>query len=351
MQYNDLFIDNDLPKPLSKQEIYGYFEKYNSGDRMAREIIIKHNIRFVISQVIRKFGNTPYDKNELVSVGIIGLIKSVDTFDISKNFQFSTYAVRCIDNEILVYMRKGKKYIYDDSFDRILATDDGKELKIENILQDEKSNFVEDYEKKELLLMLRQLVEELPERDKEIIMLRFGFIGDRPLKEREIADRFNISRSWVSMIIGKNLNKLRTHLENLGMIEITDMKKKKSSTSKTIKESFKSDYYSSEKDVCIALEKKQDIIENDIVKEFLQIFKNIGFEQMDIIDIMIISLTLKYNFTPESIALFLDIEPDEVRKMTKKAFLIYKDNMNELIENAYDVLDECSTSLSKQKNR
>jgi len=102
LKFDESFINVDLPLPLSMEELYCYFEKMKLGDQNARDVIICHNIRLVIDEVAKKFSNTSYDLKELVSVGLIGLIKSVDTFDISKGFYFSTYAVRCIDNEILI---------------------------------------------------------------------------------------------------------------------------------------------------------------------------------------------------------------------------------------------------------
>ena len=151
MKYNDLFIDSKLPKPLKTEEIYEYFEKMKSGDMTAREKIINHNIRLVINEVIKKFSNSPYDLNELVSVGLIGLVKSVDTFDTAKGLQFATYSTRCIDNEILMFLRKGKKSAFDQSINTPIGTDkEGNEKKIEDILEDDTSDFVSDYEDKQL---------------------------------------------------------------------------------------------------------------------------------------------------------------------------------------------------------
>ena len=220
MDYNELFIEDKLPDPLSQSELYSYFEKMKSGDTKAREIIIKHNIKLVFNQVMKRFYNIPYEKKELVSIGLIGLIKSVDTFDTSKKLQFATYSTRCIDNEILMFLRKGKKYINDDSLDRPLNTDkDGNELSIEDTLSDENSDFVSDYEQKETFIIIRQLVEELPERDKEIITLHFGFINDKPLTQKEIADKLDISQSYVSRLITKILKRIKQQLRERGIVE------------------------------------------------------------------------------------------------------------------------------------
>lgn len=222
MNYDDLFIDSKLPEPLTQAEIFNYFEKYKSGDTSAREIIIGRNIRLVLNQVLKRFSNAPYDKKELVSIGLIGLVKSVDTFDTSKKLQFSTYAIRCIDNEILMFMRKGKKYVNDSSLDDTLRTDkDGSELKLEDILYDEDSDFILDYEEKESHSIIRRLVAELPERDKEIIVLHFGFIDDKPLTQKEIANKLNLSQSYVSRLITKIVKRIGIQLQEQGIIETT----------------------------------------------------------------------------------------------------------------------------------
>lgn len=111
MKYNNLFIDSNLPKSLTAEEINDCFEKIKNRDMTAREKIINHNIKFVINEVITKFSNSPYDLNELVSVGLIGLIKSVDTFDTAKGIKFSTYSTTCIDNEIYYFLKNGKNLL------------------------------------------------------------------------------------------------------------------------------------------------------------------------------------------------------------------------------------------------
>lgn len=220
MNSNELFIDDDIPESLSRSEIYFYFEKLKSGDTEAREIIIEHNIRLVLYRVKKLFYNVPYEAKELVSIGLIGLIKSVDTFDTTKKLQFSTYASRCIDNEILMFLKKEKKHSNDKSFDEPLKINkEGIQLSIEDILRDESSNLASDYERKETYLIIRQLVEDLPERDKKIITLNFGFIDDKPLTQREIAKQLNLSQSYVSRLITKILKHIKYQLREQGIIE------------------------------------------------------------------------------------------------------------------------------------
>ena len=133
---SDLFIENKLPDILSKEELSEYFIKYRLGDYTARDKIIMCNIKLVLNEIFRKFFNSTYDKQELLSVGIIGLIKSVDTFDITKNYQFSTYALRCIDNEIAMFLNKEKKRDNDVSIEICLGNDkDTEGIKIKDLLE------------------------------------------------------------------------------------------------------------------------------------------------------------------------------------------------------------------------
>ncbi len=225
--YNDLFVESKLPQPFSQKELYSYFEKMKAGDPTAREEIITHNIRLVINEVVKKFSETHYEEKELVSIGLIGLIKSVDTFDISKEVQFSPYSKKCIDNEILMFIRKGKKNINDYSLDTPLGNDNkGHELKIEDTLYDENSNFVANYETQEQYRAIRQIVSELKEPDREIIKKYFGFLNDKPMTQQEIADSLEISRSYVCKIIKRNLTKISLQLQKQGLIEIHDKNKK-----------------------------------------------------------------------------------------------------------------------------
>lgn len=221
MNYEELFIElNRLPKPLSKKELYSYFEQYKQGDLKAREQIIIHNIRLVLNQVIKKFANTPYEKKELVSIGIVGLIKSVDTFDTDKNFEFATYAVRCIYNEILMFLRKGKKFAFDQSINTPIGTDgEGNAKTIEDILEDDTLDFVSEYEDQITYNEVRKVVYNLPDRDREIILLYFGFIDDHSYKQKEIADKLKLSQAYVSRLITKIIKKIGIQLQENGVIE------------------------------------------------------------------------------------------------------------------------------------
>lgn len=220
MKADDLFIDSKLLRPLKTEEIHDYFEKMKKGDMTAREKIINHNIRLVINEVIKKFSNSPYDLKELVSIGLIGLIKSVDTFDTTKGVQFSTYSTRCIDNEILMFLRMGKNSALDKSLDTPISIDkDGSETRLEDILEDATADFVSAYENEITYNGVRKIVYNLSERDREIILLYFGFIDEHLYTQREIADKLKISRPHVSRLIAKILKKIGIQLQRSGLIE------------------------------------------------------------------------------------------------------------------------------------
>lgn len=224
--YQDMFLQCNLKKPLEKEEFNNYFRKYKlEGDMSARNIIIEHNIRLVL-RIATTFSNTSYSPDELVAVGLIGLIKSVDTFDISKNIKFITYATRCINNEILMLLRRDHKHINDVSFGTEISVDqDGKSLTVEDTLYDENSDFVSDYEDKELYIVLHSVMNQLSECDQLIVNLTFGFPGYPRLNQNEIASRLNISQSAISRRIKKILNRIHKELYKKGLVE-TDLRDK-----------------------------------------------------------------------------------------------------------------------------
>lgn len=221
MNTNDLFIGKEvLPEPLSKQEIYKLMEEMNKGDKEARKKLIEHNIRLVLYEVTRRFESVQYDKKDLVSIGCIGLIKAVETFDTSKNFSFITYAARCIDNEILMFLNKLKKYKNVDSLNKVISYDEyDNELKIEDIICD-KNNVIEKYIENETYHIINQTVKELPKRDREIIMMYFGFYDDKIYTQKEIGEILSIEQSYVSRLIIKNVQQLRQQLTKKGILEL-----------------------------------------------------------------------------------------------------------------------------------
>ena len=225
MNTDELFIDaNQLPKPLSKSQTYELLDKVKQGDEEAKKIIAKHNIRLVLYEVTTRFKYVEYDKKDLVSIGNIGLIKAITTFDKSRKVEFSAYTARCIDNEILMFLRKIKKDQNVDSLNKQIKHDkEGRELKIEDIISDT-SNIIEDYEKKITYKSIQEIIKKLPNRDKEIIILSFGFYNNEVHTQEEIANMMSISRSYVSRLIAKIVKRIGQELKKNGIIELRSQK-------------------------------------------------------------------------------------------------------------------------------
>ena len=203
-----------FPKPLSPEEERHYLQKYKEGDVEARNILIEHNLRLV-AHVARKYQGTETDQDDLISTGIIGLIKAVSTFDCGKNNRLATYAARCIENELLMVMRVRKKQTREVSlYEKIGVDQDGRELRLMDILESEPVDILEGLElRKNSGKLYECLFQVLDDREREVITVRYG-LGDREeMTQREIAERLGISRSYVSRIEKNALRKLRECFE------------------------------------------------------------------------------------------------------------------------------------------
>ena len=209
---NGIFYVGSLDKlkePLSKEEELKYVELSIKGDRDARNILIERNLRLVVF-LSKKYENTGVDLEDLVSIGTIGLIKGVNTYKMDKNIKLATYVSRCIDNEILMFLRKNKRRKGEVSFEDSLSYDaEGNELHLEDILGTD-DNIVtrpieEELEKRILYTELRNL----NERDKLIMTLRYGLLGKKEMTQKEVAETLGISQSYISRIEKKVINKLR----------------------------------------------------------------------------------------------------------------------------------------------
>ena len=206
----DFFNEIKLIKVLKKDELNALLVLAQKGDIEARNKVIKHNLRLLLYQVNKVFFNTPYDKDDLFQIGTIGLMRAVDTFDPEKNINFSTYASRCINNEILMFLRKGKKFLKEVSFDEPIGTGKaGKELVLEDVIADDGKELDEDILLKESIFEIRKQVEQLPGFEKEIIKLYCGFYDNKCYTQAEIADLFGFSKPHISRIISKILNYLK----------------------------------------------------------------------------------------------------------------------------------------------
>lgn len=225
MKKIEKFLEFELPLAISEEEINIYFEKYKLGDLAARDLLITGNMRLVSYVVLSKFNHTAYEMKELFSVGLLGLIKSVDSFDKAKGIKFATYATTCITNEILMFFRREKKYTNIVRLEDSLSVDyEGHELRFEDVLEDQKADFVSDYLNNELYLKIRELVEQMPERDRTIIKLYFGFDGEI-FTQREIAAKLGITQSYLSRIINKLVKKIGGQLKNVKLFEMPEVTK------------------------------------------------------------------------------------------------------------------------------
>ena len=197
-----------LPPPLSKEEEIMYVKQAMDGDENARNILVEHNLRLVVF-LAKRYENTKIDLEDLVSIGTIGLIKGVNTYKLDKNIKLATYASRCIDNEILMYLRKTKKKRTEISFEDSLSFDaDGNELHLEDVLGTESDLVTKRLEEELDKKMLYTEVAKLKGRDKEIIEYRYGLNGKQEMTQKEVANLMGISQSYISRIEKKVIKKL-----------------------------------------------------------------------------------------------------------------------------------------------
>ncbi len=201
-------------KPLSPEEEKYYLERYKGGDTAARNLLIEHNLRLV-AHVAKKYQAPEHDTDDLISIGIIGLIKAVMTFDSEKNSRLATYAARCIENELLMMLRSRKKLTREVSMYEKIGTDqEGRELQIMDVLESEPVDIVENLEtQKNIEHLQRCLADVLDERELQVICERYGLCGRKERTQREIAASLGISRSYVSRIEKKSLEKLREEFQ------------------------------------------------------------------------------------------------------------------------------------------
>lgn len=189
-----------LPPPLEREEETQLLEKLPAGDFETRQKLIEHNLRLVV-YIARRFENTGINIEDLISIGTIGLIKAITTFRTDKNIKLATYASRCIENEILMYLRKNSNNKIEISFDEPLSTDwDGKELLLSDVLGTDNDVVLRPIEEDVDRQLLRTAVSHLSRRDREIITMRFGLGGRKELTQKEVADCMGISQSYISRL-------------------------------------------------------------------------------------------------------------------------------------------------------
>ncbi len=205
--------NNSFPKPLSAEEERLYLQLNAQGDLSARNLLIEHNLRLV-AHIVKKYYAQSKDQEDLLSIGTIGLMKAIASFDISKGARLATYAARCIENEILMYFRSQKKLQGEVSLsDSIEPDKDGNALQLMDVVGVD-DTMLEDIHARDSAQQIHRLIREcLTHREAEVIRLRYGLGGTIPLTQREVAASFHISRSYVSRIEKKALEKLRSALE------------------------------------------------------------------------------------------------------------------------------------------
>ena len=204
-----------LPPPLPPAQEQDYLIRMEAGEQEAKSVLIERNLRLVV-YIARRFENTGVGIEDLISIGTIGLIKAVETYRPEKNIKLATYASRCIENEILMYLRKNAARKGEVSFDEPLNTDwDGNELLLSDILGTEADIVLQPIEADADCQMLLSALETLTQREREIITLRYGLGGRREQTQKEVADRLGISQSYISRLEKRTLLRLRRELQRL----------------------------------------------------------------------------------------------------------------------------------------
>ena len=211
---NDIYYINGsetLPPPLSVEEEEMMIRNIHTEE--ARDALIEHNLRLV-AYIAKKFENTGANIEELISIGTVGLIKAISTFNIDKNIKLATYAARCIENGILMFIRKSATHKREISIDEPLSVDwDGNELLLSDILGSDADIVTKDMEEDEERKIVREAVADLCERERIIVELRFGLIDGRELTQKEVADALGISQSYISRLEKKIMSRLRKKIE------------------------------------------------------------------------------------------------------------------------------------------
>ena len=198
-----------LPEPLSKDEEFRSLTNFQAGDELARQTLIEHNLRLVV-YIAKKFESSGVNLEDLISIGTLGLIKGVQTFKMDKNIKLATYASRCIENEILMHLRKTNRIRHEVSLDEPLNVDwDGNELLLSDILGTEENEVYKDIEEDVERQLVFDAINRLKRREREIMYMRFGLCGEDPLTQKEVAQKLDISQSYISRLEKKIIDKIR----------------------------------------------------------------------------------------------------------------------------------------------
>ena len=207
--------NNVFPEPLTSEEEERYIDLMLNGDKNARSILIEHNLRLV-AHIVKKFESKSTDTDDLISIGTIGLIKGIDTYKKNPKVKITTYAARCIQNEILMFYRSNKKNQFTVSLNDSIGYDkEGNEINIGDLIEDKSEDILDTITINENINLLKNYLQVLNKREKEIIIKRYGLNNEKDLTQKEIADKMGISRSYVSRIEKRALTKiLREFIKN-----------------------------------------------------------------------------------------------------------------------------------------
>ena len=200
---------SSFPKPLSAEEERKYIELYRGGDRHAKEVLIEHNLRLV-AHIAKKYTGSVRDSEDIISIGTIGLIKGISSFDPSKGTRLATYVARCVDNEILMLMRAQKKTQGDISLNETIGTDkEGNQIMLIDVMKCDNADVFDEINSEiQVRQLYKNIKNELDDRERKVILLRYGLSGKRCHTQKEVAKMLNISRSYVSRIEKKAVGKL-----------------------------------------------------------------------------------------------------------------------------------------------
>lgn len=202
-----------LPPPLSKEKEQEIMMEIALGDESNKDLLVVHNLRLVV-YIAKKYECPTATTEDLVSIGTIGLMKAVNTFDYTKNIKLATYASRCIENEILMYLRKAGNSKIELSFDEPLSTDwDGNEMTLRDVLGTEPDEICQNIEYEDEKKLLRKIVSELPEKEQNIMFNRFGLNGYKPLTQKQLADKLSISQSYISRLEKKIIASIKKEFD------------------------------------------------------------------------------------------------------------------------------------------
>lgn len=217
ISYN--FIPFNFPEPLNEIRERELLELVEKNNLAARNELIEHNLRLVVF-IAKKFEGPKLNLEDLVSIGSIGLIKGIESYRLDKNIKLATYCSRCIENEILMFLRKTSKQKLEVSLDETLNIDaDGNELVLADILGTQDDGALEDAIKRERRILMYESIKELNKREREILSLRFGLFGKTEMTQKEVADFLGISQSYISRLEKKTIDKLRLIIEQKLMIK------------------------------------------------------------------------------------------------------------------------------------